>query len=898
MFYIGKWVAIQMNCIIRVSKDKLVKCLRNVTAHRAITAREFAFKCSNYDIAIFEIGDTDAIRDIDVKGKNIYVVTNLDIKIDGLRVFKPEELANAIYQDTGVIVCDGEIEDKRIIYENTENNKEESTQTEQIAKSAEEEKTEQIEEKTEKVEEKKEIPVVEEKTVEEEQIKEEAAIEQSNVQIESIKEELDTSRKEYERIAEEYKTASEKVEKSDIELEELRKQIDELRNNNSELSEDNNRLKKLIEEEKRNKAETAEKNSAEIADKDSRYSEIEAKLVEINQKYSDAEGRIESLISNKEEFEKENEGLKALVEEAKEREETSATENEGKVSKEEFERVQQEKNNALEQIKIAREEREGQIQSMETELSGLKEDKVRMMGIISDFENVKLGIRDKCDKEKEEAVAEKQREIDKKIDNINRLIERCNTYMRVIEVAINRYDEISEYVKTVELKVTETEGRLNDANNAVVRASGEISELTSKYDESLRDKLDNIKSLTEQIEEFKKNIEERDSKVKELEEELEKLQTENSELAEKAKSTDESTVGMMLTSLKGENESLRKANKRLKEQYDSLKNAMITDTPSNENSTFSAMNRKIVLNDDNDTEEQKIENRNNVTITRLNERIKELSKDNAELKKIIDSTIGKETITKPKSLIRNYLGEAKIVAVQSTSTCGATTLGMSIITELAKAGKKSIYIDLNTVSPDADGWFETDPVCDVDIVGGFECKTALGAIYKNGVNYFRLNRDKLTKEVSKNIDYLGGLYVSVSGKDLIGIKYDELFNYIGNMYDYVIVDLGRIGGSAEMQSVAKSVIDISKAYFLVSMNDSVAIRNAMFKLEECGETGKVNWIIRSNSKALVRNAQKILGNSTSTILPEVEQMAKGRRKYQDIKSREVAAILQNIMRII
>ena len=583
---------------------------------------------------------------------------------------------------------------------------------------------------------------------------------------------------------------------------------------------------------------------------------------------------------------------------AKEREEARVTENEGKVSKEEFERVQQEKNNALEQIKIAREEREGQIQSMETELSGLKEDKTRMMGIISDFENVKLEIMDKCDKEKEEVVAEKQREIDNKIKNINTLIERCNTYMGVIEVAINRYNEISEYVKTVELKVAETEGRLNDANNSVVRASGEISELTEKYDESLREKLDNIKGLTEQIEEFKKNIEEKDNKVKELEEELEKIQTENSELAEKAKSTDESTVGMMLTSLKGENESLRKANKRLKEQYDSLKNAMITDTQSNENSTFSAMNRKIVMHDDNETEEQKIENRNNVTITRLNERIKELSKDNVELKKIIDSTIGKETITKPKSLIRNYLGEAKIIAVQSTSTCGATTLGMSIITELAKTGKKSIYIDLNTVSPDADGWFETDPVCDVDIVGGFECKTALGAIYKNGVNYFRLNRDKLTKEVSRNIDYLGGLYVSVSGKDLIGIKYDELFNYIGNMYDYVIVDLGRIGGSAEMQSVAKSVIDISRAYFLVSMNDSVAIRNAMFKLEECGETGKVNWIIRSNSKALVRNAQKILGSSTSTILPEVEAMTKGRRKYQDIKSREVSAILQNIMRII
>lgn len=896
-----------LTCMLRVSRDRLVKGIKNITVHRAITIREFENKIDKFDICLYELGDNDAIKDIgSIRGDSVYIVTNQSIQVDGVNVVKPEDLGKVLYKKTGEILFDGidteeleetkeeTVENKEVVSENTveieENEKEDN-----IAENTESETIEDEETYNEKYGEDTYSEVTADGL-------DDTDDEDALNGIEYTNESSDVDKKET-SDNEEYTFDDEEYTFDNVQFD---NEIDEELKDDSSLSDVFNN--EITEEDTEDKDVTVDEPEVEKSN-DSDTNNYKELYEELNDKYSEIykqyNQKIEELGEYKDKVEKIQENKKSIEEECAKlnniiKEFNSNTSNNDELLSQ-ISVLTQEKNKALEEIDRARNERESKINELSAKISDMESEKERMLKVISDFEQVKIQIKDECDNDKKAAIENKQREINDKVNTINDLIIQCEAYKKVIEVAVINYSKLKDIVSNLNIKLNDTESRLKDATDSVVKAGTQITELNNKYDESLREKLDKIRELTESVEKLNSENETLKSEKEEISSEYNKAIELNEELKAKIESSDESSTSMLITSLRNEVDGLKKTNIRLRTDYDNLKNAMIkgNDVDEAESSgmgSFAKNNRALEIEDD--SKDSELDYKKNIEITRLREQLREAVKEKNELKNIIDQTVSKENIGKPKSIIRSYLGEAKIVAVQSTSSCGATSLGMSLTYELSKANKKVCYIDLNIQSPDADGWFEADPTCDIDIDGGYELKTAMGAIYKLGINYFRLNKEKLTKNITKNIDYLGGLYVGCTGKELLNIKFDELFNFIGNMYDVIVVDLGRVGGNVEFESVVKSIVEISKMYYIVTHNDTVAVRNAIIRLSECGITNKATWIIRSQGKSIVRQVQKFISNGSYTLMPEVEAMTKGRRKYQDVKSKELMVMLQNIRNMI
>lgn len=903
-----------LTCMLRVSRDRLVKGIKNITVHRAITIREFENKIDKFDICLYELGDNDAIKDIgSIRGDNVYIVTNQFIQVDGVNVVKPEDLGKVLYKKTGEILFDGidteeleetkeeTIENKEVVSENTESEtNEEETYNEKYGEDTygevtadglddtdDEDDTDNEdgtddEEALNGIEYTNESSDVDNKETSDTFDNEEYTFD--NVQFDN---EIDEELKDDSSLSDVFNNeiTEEDTEDKDIESKEIGNDINI---DDKDVTVDETEVEKSNDSDTNNYKELYE----ELNDK---YSEIYKQYNQKIEELGEYKGKVEKIQEDKKSIEEECVKLNNIIKEFN----SNTSNNEELLSQ--ISILTQEKNKALEEIDRARNERESKINELSAKISDMESEKERMLKVISDFEQVKLQIKDECDNDKKAAIENKQREINDKVNTINDLIIQCEAYKKVIEVAVINYSKLKDIVSNLNIKLNDTESRLKDATDSVVKAGTQITELNNKYDESLREKLDKIRELTESVEKLNSENETLKSEKEEISSEYNKAIELNEELKAKIESSDESSTSMLITSLRNEVDGLKKTNIRLRTDYDNLKNAMIkgNDVDESESSgmgSFAKNNRALEIEDD--SKDSELDYKKNLEITRLREQLREAVKEKNELKNIIDKTVSKENIGKPKSIIRSYLGEAKIVAIQSTSSCGATSLGMSLTYEFSKANKKVCYIDLNIQSPDADGWFEADPTCDIDIDGGYELKTAMGAIYKLGINYFRLNKEKLTKNITKNIDYLGGLYVGCTGKELLNIKFDELFNFIGNMYDVIVVDLGRLGGNIEFESIVKSIVEISKMYYIVTHNDTVAVRNAIIRLSECGITNKATWIIRSQGKSIVRQVQKFISNGSYTLMPEVEAMTKGRRKYQDVKSKELMVMLQNIRNMI
>lgn len=924
-----------LTCMLRVSRDRLVKGIKNITVHRAITIREFENKIDKFDICLYELGDNDAIKDISsIRGDNVYIVTNQYIHVDGVNVVKPEDLGKVLYKKTGEILFDGidteeleetkeeTVENKETVSENTventveiednekeDNEKEDNEKEDNIAENTESETIEDEETYNEKYGEDTYSEVTadglddtddedalngveytnESSDVDKEETSDNEEYTFDNVQFDN---EIDEELKDDSSLSDVFNSdafnneiTEEDTEDKDIESKEI---DNDITIDDKDVTVDEPEVEKSNDSDTNNYKELYE----ELNDK---YSEIYKQYNQKIEELGEYKGKVEKIQEDKKLIEEECVKLNNIIKEF-----NSNTSNNDELLSQ-ISVLTQEKNKALEEIDRARNERESKINELSAKISDMESEKERMLKVISDFEQVKIQIKDECDNDKKAAIENKQREINDKVNTINDLIIQCEAYKKVIEVAVINYSKLKDIVSNLNIKLNDTESRLKDATDSVVKAGTQITELNNKYDESLREKLDKIRELTESVEKLNSENETLKSEKEEISSEYNKAIELNEELKAKIENSDESSTGMLITSLRNEVDGLKKTNIRLRTDYDNLKNAMIkgNDVDESESSgmgSFAKNNRALEIEDD--SKDSELDYKKNIEITRLREQLREAVKEKNELKNIIDQTVSKENIGKPKSIIRSYLGEAKIVAVQSTSSCGATSLGMSLTYELSKANKKVCYIDLNIQSPDADGWFEADPTCDIDIDGGYELKTAMGAIYKLGINYFRLNKEKLTKNITKNIEYLGGLYVGCTGKELLNIKFDELFNFIGNMYDVIVVDLGRVGGNIEFESVVKSIVEISKMYYIVTHNDTVAVRNAIIRLSECGITNKATWIIRSQGKSIVRQVQKFISNGSYTLMPEVEAMTKGRRKYQDVKSKELMVMLQNIRNMI
>ena len=96
---------------------------------------------------------------------------------------------------------------------------------------------------------------------------------------------------------------------------------------------------------------------------------------------------------------------------------------------------------------------------------------------------------------------------------------------------------------------------------------------------------------------------------------------------------------------------------------------------------------------------------------------------------------------------------------------------------------------------------------------------------------------------------------------------EEFLNYLGNQYDYIVIDSGKIGYSSLSDSLIKSLCDISHKSLVVSNNDSYTTRGISLALNKLKITG-VGWIINlSNNSVISEKSKKSMNSSDFCILP-------------------------------
>lgn len=213
-----------------------------------------------------------------------------------------------------------------------------------------------------------------------------------------------------------------------------------------------------------------------------------------------------------------------------------------------------------------------------------------------------------------------------------------------------------------------------------------------------------------------------------------------------------------------------------------------------------------------------------------------------------------------------YSGRAQILSVCSSGSFGATTLAMSIITRISPTSRV-LYMDFDMVSPNADAWFSKSPFCQgIPNINKDVKASALGIFYEKGLKTFETHMDKIIIPIEKTkggcIDYLSGLYYRVDKQKIINADYTGLFNLIGSQYEYIIVDLGRLGNSELNDMIIQVISEITFKNIVVTTPDRFEVRNFNMKLRANNmDLQKIVWLLNMCiSNQIDQPVQKVLAS--------------------------------------
>lgn len=185
----------------------------------------------------------------------------------------------------------------------------------------------------------------------------------------------------------------------------------------------------------------------------------------------------------------------------------------------------------------------------------------------------------------------------------------------------------------------------------------------------------------------------------------------------------------------------------------------------------------------------------------------------------------------------NYSGKGMIIPIFGSGSFGITTTAMSVAIRLASKFRV-LYVDFDMVTPKADGWFKVPPIEKMmpNFPDGGLKMSGLGALIEKGAQYFISNSAQLIKSVVTNkggcIDYISGIYAKYDTTKLLSTDFSSFFNFCGNSYNYVIIDMGRLGGSSINDSIIKLVSDIAYRNVIVTTNNKFDTRTFRIKTQD------------------------------------------------------------------
>lgn len=211
-----------------------------------------------------------------------------------------------------------------------------------------------------------------------------------------------------------------------------------------------------------------------------------------------------------------------------------------------------------------------------------------------------------------------------------------------------------------------------------------------------------------------------------------------------------------------------------------------------------------------------------------------------------------------------YGGRASLIPVFGGSSSGITTTAVTIAKQLKG---RTLLIDLDIVSPKVDSYLGVNPIKSVLDIQNQLLRTGLGSYLERGLDYFIANKREIITKITKRtdgtaLDYLSGLYTSVSADKFITNDLGRLLDYLGGDYDYIVCDLGKIAGNEVQNQIIGSVCAGSGISVCVSQNDKSDARSLALRISGLSLRGKLLWVLNfARSREMDGITSKCVGKS-------------------------------------
>ena len=211
-----------------------------------------------------------------------------------------------------------------------------------------------------------------------------------------------------------------------------------------------------------------------------------------------------------------------------------------------------------------------------------------------------------------------------------------------------------------------------------------------------------------------------------------------------------------------------------------------------------------------------------------------------------------------------YGGRASLVPVFGGSSSGITTTAVTIAKQLKG---RTLLIDLDIVSPKVDSYLGVNPIKVGLNIPNQLLRTGLGSYLERGLDYFIANKREILTKITKRtdgtaLDYLSGLYTSVSADKFITNDLGRLLDYLGGDYDYIVCDLGKVAGNEVQNQIIGSVCSGSGISVCVSQNDKSDARSLALRISGLSLKGKLMWVLNfARSREMDGITSKCVGKS-------------------------------------
>ena len=509
-----------------------------------------------------------------------------------------------------------------------------------------------------------------------------------------------------------------------------------------------------------------------------------------------------------------------------------------------------------------------QIQRKEKEVASLKFELERIGKQLSDSDAKVSGLetkislltednRDLEERLTEETTARKKAVAQLDIFQENRVelktkLDRANKEIDSLRDSLN---ELNNKLERIESEKKWLEERYEKEKDRVKKSSEEIKELRVSLTEAKNIGERNVREAVKELEDRNKYLEERESRYTDLE-------NENIQLKESKAKIQNDYESISVYKVEQE-ASLNEAKKELelaKKEIDSL-----------------ASEKEVI-----ETQKKEAEERVSQLEIKLQEQlddiravanaktsISKIQNENTKLKESV--AYYKQLAGQAGNMVCKYTGQAKIIAVIGAGSYGVSNITASIAKSLTLGNVLVMDFDLD--SPKLDKYMQKNPILELDLQEPMQ-RTSLGYYLAKGVDSTNTSiledivQNVETRQV-KRLDYFSGLYAPELLPKLITSDIGGLLTAYATKYDYIIIDLGKLGMSNSLTDiVVTSILRASTVPLVVTQNEVSDVRGMCLKLAHYGfALDSVYWVLnRSKTNVVNPNVSKLIKKAKKDVI--------------------------------